>query len=63
MHTVLSENALRFEQLYREERTKNDVIAAQKQSLTAKLSRINDQMDRHQQEESQTKQREAAYEY
>jgi septal ring factor EnvC (AmiA/AmiB activator) len=63
MHAVLSENALRFEQLYREERVKNDVLAAQKQSLTAKITRTNEQMDKRQQEESDGKQREAAYEY
>jgi chromosome segregation ATPase len=51
-HAVLSENALRFEQLYREERAKNDALTMQKQSLAGKLARAGEQIDKRLQQDS-----------
>ena len=62
-YAVLSENALRFEQLYREERAKNEGLASQKQSLAARLAKAGEQMDRRLHQEGEAQQLKAAYEH
>lgn len=37
---------MRFEQLYREERSKNETLLAQKHALTNRLAEISEELDR-----------------
>ena len=39
---VLHENATKYEQLYREERSKNEVLLGQKSTLTSKLTQVSE---------------------
>ncbi len=43
---MLEENATKFEQLYREERSNNEALLAQKQALTNRLTETSEELDR-----------------
>ena len=43
---MLDENTTKFEQLYREERSNNEALLAQKQALTNRLTETSEELDR-----------------
>lgn len=52
---ILADNALRYEQLYREERAKNEALLGQKQLLANKISQLSEELEKKWQLEEEVK--------
>ena len=55
VNQILEENAMKYEQLYREEKAKTEVLLSQKQLLSNKISQLTETIEKYGQREEESK--------